>query len=184
MRAAANVKGERIPPELLATMDSSPPVRAATRTTCVATMLGGGTRDNALPVEARATVNCRLLPSDSPEAVLTVLRELVHEHATVRLVPDVGSGPEVPVDGPVRSAVEKAAKRVFGPTVAVAARIGLGASDSRFLRQKGILAYGLGLLAKPEELTRNAHGPDEGAPASSFPLGVAFLREVVAQLAQ
>jgi acetylornithine deacetylase/succinyl-diaminopimelate desuccinylase-like protein len=184
MRAAADVKGEHIPADLLAVMDPFPPVRAATRTTCVATIISGGTRDNALPVEAHATVNCRMLPGDTPDAVLKTLREVVANEAEVRLVPDVGAGPEVPVDGPVRVAVEKAAKRVFGPNIAVAARIGLGASDSRFLRQKGILAYGVGLLAKPEELTRNAHGPDEGAPAASLPLGVAFLRELVRELAQ
>ncbi|MCA1664036.1 MAG: M20/M25/M40 family metallo-hydrolase, partial [Myxococcales bacterium] len=69
MRAAAELEGDAIPPELLAAMDSHPMVRALTRTTCVATMLNGGTRDNALPVEARATVNCRIMPVETIEAV-------------------------------------------------------------------------------------------------------------------
>ena len=102
------------------------------------------------------------------------LKQIAAGLADVVLVPDVGIGPEVPVDGPVRDAVQKASKTVFGDAPVVA-RIGLGASDSRFLRKAGILAYGVGLLAKPDELTRNAHGPDEGAPVASFPLGVQFL---------
>jgi acetylornithine deacetylase/succinyl-diaminopimelate desuccinylase-like protein len=102
--------------------------------------------------------------------------------ADVELVPDVGVGPEVPVRGPVRDAVERAARAVFGRDIQVAARVGLGASDSRFLRQVGIQSYGVGLLAKPEELTRTAHGPDEAAPAASFPLGVRFLRAIVQEL--
>src|SRR4051794_9904412 len=69
MRAAAEVKGESIPPELLAVMDAHPLVRAMTRTTCVATILSGGTRDNALPVEAKATVNCRIMPVETIESV-------------------------------------------------------------------------------------------------------------------
>lgn len=183
MRAAADVKGDVIPDDLLAVMDAHPPVRASTRTTCVATMLKGGTRDNALPVEARATVNCRIMPSDTIEWVHETLKKLTAGLTDVELVSDFGIGPEVPVRGPVRDAVEKATRVVYGD-VPVVARIGLGASDSRFLRQAGILSYGLGLMAKPDELTRNPHGPDEAAPAASFPLGMRFLREVVRVLEQ
>jgi acetylornithine deacetylase/succinyl-diaminopimelate desuccinylase-like protein len=163
-------------------MDGHTLVRAMTRTTCVATITNGGTRDNALPVEARATVNCRILPTDTIEFVEASLKKLTAGLVDVALVPDVGVGPEVPASGPVRDAVEKATRDVFGE-VPVIARIGLGASDSRFLRRAGIQAYGIGLLPKPDELVRNAHGPDEGAPASSFPLGVAFLRDIVKTLA-
>jgi acetylornithine deacetylase/succinyl-diaminopimelate desuccinylase-like protein len=183
MRAAADVKGDTIPPELLAVMDAHPLVRAMTRTTCVATMETGGTRDNALPVSAQATVNCRIMPVDTIEFVHDTLRK-VASGLDVEIVPDVGVGPEVPNSGPVREAVEKATRAVYGPDVPVVARIGLGASDSRFLRRVGIQSYGIGVLAKPDETTRNAHGPDEAAPASSFPLGVAFLRAIVKELAQ
>jgi acetylornithine deacetylase/succinyl-diaminopimelate desuccinylase-like protein len=183
MRAAADSKGDQIAPELLTAMDSHPLVRAMTRTTCVATMTTGGTRDNALPVEARATVNCRIMPVETIEYVRDSLRKLVAGLADVEIIADFGIGPEVPNAGAVREAVERATRVVYGPDVPVVARLGLGASDSRFLRKVGILAYGIGVLAKPDELTRNAHGPDEAAPASSFPLGVAFLREIVRGLA-
>ncbi|HEY1586090.1 MAG TPA: M20/M25/M40 family metallo-hydrolase [Polyangia bacterium] len=182
MRAAAEVKGDTIPAELLAAMDSHPMVRALTRTTCVATMMNGGTRDNALPVEAKATVNCRIMPVETIESVQETLKKLAAGLADVEIVTDFGIGPEVPNSGPVRAAVEKATRAVWGAEVPVVARIGLGASDSRFLRKAGIASYGIGVMAKPDELTRNAHGPDEAAPASSFPLGVAFLRDIVKAL--
>ncbi len=184
MRAAADVKGETIPPELLAVLDAHPLVRAMTRTTCVATLASGGTRDNALPVAAQATVNCRIMPIDTIEFVRDTLRKIAAGLCDVEIVPDVGVGPEVPNSGPVRDAVEKATHAVYGADVPVVARIGLGASDSRFLRRAGIASYGIGLLAKPDELVRNAHGPDEAAPASSFPLGVTFLRDIVKELTQ
>ncbi|HEX9102596.1 MAG TPA: M20/M25/M40 family metallo-hydrolase [Polyangia bacterium] len=182
MRAAAEVKGDAIPPELLAVMDAHPLVRALTRTTCVATMLSGGTRDNALPVEAKATVNCRIMPTDTIDSVQETLRKLAADLADVAIIKDFGIGPEVPNAGPVRAAVEKATRAVWGADVPIIGRLGLGASDSRFLRQAGILSYGIGVMAKPDEMTRNAHGPDEAAPASSFPLGVAFLRAIVREL--
>ncbi|HEX4461950.1 MAG TPA: M20/M25/M40 family metallo-hydrolase, partial [Polyangia bacterium] len=144
MRAAADSAGDAIAPALLATMDAYPPLRATMRTTCVPTLLAGGTRDNALPVEARATVNCRILPVDKVSQVHETLKQLAAGLADVELVPDVGVGPEVPVRGPVRDAVERAARAVFGRDIQVAARVGLGASDSRFLRQVGIQSYGVG----------------------------------------
>jgi acetylornithine deacetylase/succinyl-diaminopimelate desuccinylase-like protein len=48
---------------------ASPYYNALVRTTCVATEVEAGHAENALPQRARATVNCRLLPGDSPAAV-------------------------------------------------------------------------------------------------------------------
>src|ERR1700744_908886 len=55
----------------------SPQVNATLRTTCVATQLAGGHAVNALPQLAAATVNCRVLPEDSPEYVQNTLKQLV-----------------------------------------------------------------------------------------------------------
>ncbi|MGQ0560774.1 MAG: M20/M25/M40 family metallo-hydrolase, partial [Gemmatimonadota bacterium] len=55
----------------------SPYYNALLRTTCVATMLEGGHAENALPQMARATVNCRLLPGEQPEAVHATLTRVV-----------------------------------------------------------------------------------------------------------
>ena len=45
---------------------------AMMRTTCVATQLEGGHASNALPQHARAVINCRLLPNESPEEVIGI----------------------------------------------------------------------------------------------------------------
>jgi len=44
-------------------------VNAILRTTCVATQLTAGHAENALPVSATATVNCRVLPHEEPEDI-------------------------------------------------------------------------------------------------------------------
>ena len=51
---------------------------ATLRTTCVATQLEGGHAMNALPQLAAATVNCRVLPEDSADYVLTTLKRVIH----------------------------------------------------------------------------------------------------------
>jgi acetylornithine deacetylase/succinyl-diaminopimelate desuccinylase-like protein len=184
MVAAADAPGDAIPPSLLPAIDDFPYTRALTRTTCVATMTSGGTRDNALPVEARANINCRIMPVDSISWVQEQLKQLAGPDVEVERVGDFGVGPDAPVQGLVRDVVTKAAQKVLGPDVQVVARIGLGATDSRFLRELGIGAYGVGIMAKPEEVKRGPHGPDEAFPASSFPIGVTFLRTIVKDLAE
>ena len=175
---------ETIPEDALRTIDAVPPLRALPRTTCVATLVSGGTRENALPVEARATINCRMLPVDQAAEVTRVLAEAARPDAELHPVPDIGRGPEVPVTGVVMDAALTAARALYGADVTVTAGLGTGASDSRFLRARGVGAYGLGLLPVSPEDARKAHGPDERAPVSSLERGRAFLREMVRALAE
>src|SRR5213082_1683616 len=56
---------------------ASPAWNATLRTTCVATLLEGGHAMNALPQLATANVNCRVLPEDSADYVLTTLKKVV-----------------------------------------------------------------------------------------------------------
>jgi acetylornithine deacetylase/succinyl-diaminopimelate desuccinylase-like protein len=164
-------------------LDAYPFTRAATRTTCVATLVNGGTRVNALPVETKANVNCRIMPVDKKEDVLKTLQAVVGDpKVEVKQLEDEGSGPEIAIDGVVPRAIHKIAKQLYGDKVVVSASVGLGASDSRFLRAAGILSYGIGVLAKPEELIRAPHGPDEGAPAASVASGVKWLGALVREL--
>src|SRR6516165_5472901 len=68
---------ENIPEAMQRVAAASPAWNATLRTTCVATMLEGGHAVNALPQLAAATVNCRVLPEDSPEYVLATLKKVV-----------------------------------------------------------------------------------------------------------
>ena len=54
---------------------------AMMRTTCVATMLNAGHAENALPQSARAIINCRMLPEDNPENVLSTLKRVIADTA-------------------------------------------------------------------------------------------------------
>jgi hypothetical protein len=45
-----------------------------------------------------------------------------------------------------------------------------------------VLSYGIGLLAKPEELIRQPHGPDEGVPVGSIATGVKWLSALIQEL--
>ncbi|HEY7957393.1 MAG TPA: M20/M25/M40 family metallo-hydrolase [Polyangia bacterium] len=184
LRRLADAKGTP-PASALAIVDEYPLTRAMVRTTCTATMLSGGTRENALPVLARATLNCRLMPGDRTADVERALIQAIGDpKIAVKRLEDNGAGPEIPVGGPVRDALERVSAQLFGKRALVSASVGLGATDSRFLRQLGIHSYGIGVMPKPEELIRSPHGPDEGAPATSVATGVHFLAALVDALAR
>src|SRR5262249_12240479 len=109
----------KIPDRTLALLETNPNLNAILHTTCVATMLQAGIKENALPFEARAIVNCRLLPDETPEQTLETLRKIVADpNVTVERhesgLPEIGSGGMSPVTGVVPDAIRAVAAEVFG----------------------------------------------------------------------
>jgi acetylornithine deacetylase/succinyl-diaminopimelate desuccinylase-like protein len=162
-------------------------VNAHLRTTCVTTQLVGSPQDNVLPTSAEATVNCRILPDETPEQTLQVLRQVIADPAVeVSVVGDFGFGPYSPVDGEVPAAMRKVGAKLW-PGVPVVPTMSTGATDSRHLRAVGIRAYGIGVspISKAEALAgRSAHGPDERRPAQWVGDGVRYLTAVTYELAR
>ena len=67
MLALARSPEGKLPEKALKLIEEDPQLAANLRTTCVATTLAGGTRVNALPAQATANVNCRILPDETVE---------------------------------------------------------------------------------------------------------------------
>jgi acetylornithine deacetylase/succinyl-diaminopimelate desuccinylase-like protein len=144
------------------------------RTTCVATLLEGGHAINALPQRAKATVNCRMFPSDKPEEVKAALVAAIGDApVTVGAIPPVN-----PVNPPplLSEEVFGTAKRVAAkhwPGVPVVPTMSTGATDGRFLIQAGIPTYGVpGFFAEPGT---NAHGLNERISVKGLMAGRAYL---------
>jgi acetylornithine deacetylase/succinyl-diaminopimelate desuccinylase-like protein len=177
----------KVSPEDDAIVTKDRVVNAHLRTTCVTTQLVGSPQDNVLPTSAEATVNCRILPDETPEQTLSALRQVIADPAVeVSAVGDFGFGPYSPVDGEVPAAMRKVSAKLW-PGVPVVPTMSTGATDSRHLRAIGIRAYGIGVspISKAEALAgRGAHGPDERRPARWLGDGVRYLRAVTYELAR
>ncbi len=65
----------------IAKLSAEPYFNSQMRTTCVATQISGGHAENALPQTARATINCRMLPSHDPQEVQATLLEVLDDDA-------------------------------------------------------------------------------------------------------
>ena len=123
-------------------LSALPTYNAQLRTTFVATMLDGGHAENALPQLASATVNCRILPGGSPEDVQAVLEEVLADPAiaVTAVNTDVDSPPS-PLNEELFTVIEDLSEQ-FWPGVPVIPSMSAGTTDSRFLRNVGVPAYG------------------------------------------
>ena len=159
---------------------------ALVRTTCITTMLKGSPQDNVLPTSAEAVVNCRIMPDETREQTLaTLVKTIGDAKLEVKPEADDGFGPPSPITGEVPSAIEKVAHATF-PKAAIVTSMSTGATDSRFLRGAGVLAYGVSCAPTSlDELRtgRGAHGPDERRPVKWLGPSASYLRSIVTTLA-
>jgi len=160
---------------------------ALLRTTCVTTMLQAAPQENVLPTSAEATINCRILPEETPETTLAALQKLIADPALeLSAEPNKGYAPGSPVEGEVLTAVTAVTARLY-PGVPVVPSLTLGATDSRHLRVLGMQAYGVAATPIALDEARaghGAHGPDERRPVAFLAAGARWLRELTLELAK
>jgi acetylornithine deacetylase/succinyl-diaminopimelate desuccinylase-like protein len=160
---------------------ASPAWNSTLRTTCVATMLEGGHAINALPQLAAATVNCRVLPEDAPEYVLSTLQKVVaDDQVSVKQLSEFSKAAASPMRPDLLKAVSDITTHMW-PGVPTVPIMVMGATDGRYLRAAGIPTYGIqGFFMDRDDI--RFHGRDERLGVESFYEGQAFLYELVKRL--
>jgi len=153
----------------------------ATRTTCVATQLRAGHAENALPQQATATVNCRIFPGVTPQAVRETLQQLVGEKIEVEVMDEPRFSDASPLRDDVLQAVTAAVHARY-PGIPIVPIQESGATDGLFFRAAGIPTYGIGeTFIRAED--QFAHGLNERIPVQSFYDGLDQWHRIVLTLA-
>jgi acetylornithine deacetylase/succinyl-diaminopimelate desuccinylase-like protein len=157
---------------------ASPAWNATLRTTCVATQLEGGHAVNALPQLAAATVNCRVLPEDSEEYVLSTLQKVMaDDQVSFKPLGARTKGPASAMRPDVMEAVSDVTKELW-PGVPTVPIMVMGATDGAYLRAAGIPTYGVqGFFFDRDDI--RFHGRDERMGVQTFYEGQTFLYELV-----
>lgn len=163
----------------LAVLDQDPRSSSMLRTTCVATLLSGGHAPNALPQRARANVNCRILPDESPDDVLAELQRVAGDDVTVTADGRAIDSPPSPLDPRVLGPIEQVTREMWGD-IPVVPTMSTGATDGLYLRNAGIPVYGVSGLFYGQTY---AHGMNERIPVQAFYEGQEFLYRLVKLLA-
>ncbi len=153
------------------------------RTTCVATMLSGGHATNALPQLAEANVNCRIYPTDTPEAVRTALARAIGD-TTVKVLIKSQRPPSPPATmmPEIMQPVKQVTRELFG-SIPVIPTMSTGANDSRFFLTIGVPSYGVSGLFMDPSVDARAHGRDERMRIQSYYEGQEFLYRLTKLLA-
>lgn len=153
-------------------LSADPEYVGLVRTTCVATMITGGHAPNALPQEAKATVNCRIFPgvgmAETQAELARVLADPVIKVAYV----DSGTlaAPESPLRPDVLRAITNAV-HARAPGLPIVPSMESGATDSMHFRARGVPAYGVSsVFLKPSD--DFAHGLNERLPLATLDAGV------------
>ena len=155
-------------------LTDDPAYNALLRTTCVATMLEGGTAINALPQLASAKINCRILPGEGVDEIRTTLERVVADDqvSVTQLGAPTLSSPS-PLNESVLGPINTLSAEFF-PGAVVLPTMSAGATDGSYLRNAGIPTYGHSGLAGDVHEFR-AHGKDERVLVKSFFTGGEYL---------
>ncbi|MEK7265245.1 MAG: M20/M25/M40 family metallo-hydrolase [Pseudomonadota bacterium] len=179
LRFAENPKDKKA----LKALRANPEYVGQTGTTCVPTMLSGGHALNALPQRASVSVNCRIFPGVTPEAVKETLTEVIDDpQAEISFVDVPAYSDASPMRDDVMEAVRKSIDQRF-PGLPVIPSMSAGASDSLYFRMHGVPSYGVsGLFLKPSD--DFTHGLNERAPVSSVAGALDHWHTLITELAK
>jgi acetylornithine deacetylase/succinyl-diaminopimelate desuccinylase-like protein len=161
--------------------DPTPRIRAMFHDAVVPTKISGGTEIVVLPESATVSVVCRLLPTTRVGEFQQWLESVVGGpgmRVTYTSVPDTAAPSSSPGTALV-AAYTKVVRDKFGD-IPVLLTQGVGTTDSFYLRQKDVEAYGIHPLVDPGE--ENMHGPDESIPVEAFRQGMRMIMETVLEL--
>ncbi len=162
-----SVAGASPDPAAVERLSASPETNIMLRSTCVTTQFNGGRSESALPVDAKAVIQCRIVPGETQASVEKALTDIAADPAiklSVIYPPDVS--PESPLNPVVIGEVDKLTQEMW-PGVVVIPFMSAGASDSAFARAAGIPSYGVDGTFQDIDDDR-AHGRDERVGIDAF----------------
>jgi acetylornithine deacetylase/succinyl-diaminopimelate desuccinylase-like protein len=141
-------------------------------------MLEAGHAENALPQTARATVNCRILPTETAEATRETLVKVVGDgRVAITPIRQPKPSPPSPLMAEVMKPIETVTQQMW-PGVPVIPVMSTGATDSLHLRKSGVPVYGTsGIFSDIDD--GRAHGKDERIGVKEFYDGQEYLYRLV-----
>ncbi len=146
-------------------------------TVCL-TVLQGGSKANVIPSESTSVLDCRLLPGSSKEEFLQEIKKRLGEEIEVEVISESDSLPPSPTDTELFRAIEKFAGQ-NDPGCPTVPFLLAGATDSRFLREKGIIAYDLSPFRLTQKDLLLMHGNNERIAVKNLRFGMKMMVDII-----
>ncbi len=162
----------------------SPALLAMFINTLNVTIVNSGIKNNVIPAKSEAVIDCRLLPGQTREEWRQQVIDYIDDP---RITVDYSRRPQNTARKPaawdtelfhtindvIKGAMEDA---VVVPSMTV------GATDNRFLRARGIPAYGFIPCLLSSEESAGFHGNNEYITLENFQMGTELMYEVVRRM--
>ncbi len=151
---------------------------ALTHDTVSPTKISAGYKENIIPEKCEAVIDCRILPGQTSGEFRDMIAKMIDVDEIVPFDLPVTDPTESPVNTELYRAICKTLKK-HDPGCVISPFLMPGATDNRFFRKKGIVAYGFQPL-KSERLELKdyldgIHGIDEKIPIDGIDFGVKVL---------
>jgi acetylornithine deacetylase/succinyl-diaminopimelate desuccinylase-like protein len=169
-------------PDFAKKLTSNPISNAMVRDTVVLTVLQGGSKANVIPSESTATFDCRLIPGTSKEEFLKEIKKRLGDGIEIKPLAESQSLLPSPLDTDLYQAIQKFASK-NDPGCPVVPLLLPGATDSRFLRDKGIIAYDFCPSRLTEKDLLRVHGNNERVAIENLRFGMRMLVEILKEVA-
>jgi acetylornithine deacetylase/succinyl-diaminopimelate desuccinylase-like protein len=160
----------------------NPFYNAMIRDTLSLTILQGGSKANVIPSESTATFDCRLIPGTSKEEFLNEIKKRLGDKVEIKVISESQSLPPSSLDTDLFRAIQKSASEneLDCPVVPLLLP---GATDSRFLRDKGIITYDFCPFRLTEKEMLRVHGNNERIAIENLRFGMKMLVEMMKEIA-
>lgn len=158
----------------------SPQLHAQFLNTLNITMLNSGIKANVIPAKSEAVIDCRLLPGMTKERWMELVRERIDDPRIELswVLEDQGQPQPTPWDTELYRTIERVIKGAMEDAV-VTPVMTVGGTDNRFLRERGIPAYGfIPCLLSPAEAA-GFHGNNEFLTIDNLNMGVELMYQIV-----
>jgi acetylornithine deacetylase/succinyl-diaminopimelate desuccinylase-like protein len=162
-----------------------PEIDAMLHTTITATILRAGTNINVIPNAAEAQLDVRRMPGEPREEMLARLRQIVNDSAVeLNFAPgqQMSSTEPSAVNISLYKAMERAINNLYPRETLVVPFMSRGATDSSFLRQRGMPVFGAPIFLREPGESR-AHSNDERIAQETVEDGVELLWQMVLETA-
>jgi len=186
--SSALLDPERIGPfcEELPALGLARQAHACTHTTIAPTVMKAGTKVNVIPDRVALQVDIRVLPgwtfADVESMMSEALGDLAGEVDVAWQSSDLAT--TSPTDTPLWDVLERVARRSY-PEARCVPFLTVGATDARFFRKLGTIAYGFGLFSQRltfEDYATMFHGIDERVDVESLGLSAQLWDGVAREL--
>ncbi len=162
---------------------STPQISAMLRNTVSINVIQAGSKTNVIPSLAEAKLDIRLLPGQDSEVFLAQVKaQLADDEIKISYITkdqSLGS----PIETKDYQTIENVLRHHF-PDAVIAPWLMLGASDSRFFRERGVNAYGVFPAMFTKDEGKMIHGIDERISEENMITGSAVYTDIVKALCE